>query len=114
MIFKEYKTPLDLLEDLQRVLGIGNEKLVIKVKTIITMDYEGRDEKAISLDVKTLYNKFKINYRRGNLIFNIDTLDSIKIIPLSGRGNELILMVSRSYTIDKLRELQRTKRIILE
>lgn len=114
MIYKEYDTPLDLLKDLQKVLGIENEKLVIKVKTIMSIDYEGRDEKAISLDVKELYNKFKINYRRGSLMFNIDTLDNIKIILLSKKGKELILLVSRIYTEDKLRELQRSKRRILE
>ncbi|WP_304428023.1 hypothetical protein [uncultured Clostridium sp.] len=114
MVFKEYLTPLELLNDLQKVLSIEGTNLVIKIKTIINMDYKGRDEKAIALEISELYNKFKIKYSKGNMIFNIDTLDSIKILSLNKNGRNFILIVSRNYTKEKLRELQRYKRRVIE
>lgn len=106
MVYKEYKTPVELIEDLRRVVNNPKAQLLLKVKTILSEDIIENLEIVERIDINKALNKFKLVYKNNYYLYDIDTLDFISIIALNKNRKELTLFVSREYTRNKQEEIQ--------
>lgn len=106
MIYKEYKAPIDLLKDLQRVINNPKVQLLLKVKTILSDKIIENLEIVKEIGINSTLNKFKIVHKNNYYLYDIDTLDFISIVALNKSRKELTLFVSREYTRNKLEEIQ--------